>query len=592
MSERVNVTIDNIEVSVPTDFTVLQAARMADIEIPTLCHHPDLRDTGNCRMCIVKVEGQRVFQPACAFKVYDGMKVTSNNNDIIKSRKLILEMILARHNVDCLNCERNTNCELQDLAEQYGMRDNRFPNEASELPIDNSSVIVRDASKCVNCGRCIRACNEVQTAYALEWDGRGYEKIASTTANKPLEETTCINCGQCIMVCPTGALMERDDTSIVWDWIADPEIHTVVQAAPAIRASIGEACGYDPGYLSTGKLVSALRRVGFNKVMDTNFTADLTILEEGTEALTRFTKALRDGDKDVALPIITSCSPGWIKFVETFYPEYLPNISTCKSPQQMFGALVKTYYAEKEKIDPKKIRSISIMPCTAKKFECDRSEMTSSGYKDVDIVLTTRELARMIKLGGIKFDALKEDKWDDPMGLSTGAADLFANTGGVMEAALRTVYEIVTGTPIPTLNFEPVRGLTGIKEASITFENTVDEYSFLKGATVNVAVAHSTGNARKLMDSIKSGEKSYHFVEMMACPGGCIGGGGQPRPVSWEIRKRRADAIYKEDEHRELRKSHENPTITRIYEEFLGAPNSHKSHELLHTHYVKRDSIK
>lgn len=600
MTERVNVHIDGVQVNVPADFTILQAAKMAGIDIPVLCYHPDLREAGNCRICVVEIEGQPLFQPSCAYKVADGMKVKTSSPEIIKSRKMVLELMLSRHNVDCLNCERNTHCELQAAADKLGMRDNRFPNEPSHNPIDRSGVVVRDASKCINCGRCIRACNEVQTAYALEWNARGYEKIASTTENKPLADTTCINCGQCINVCPTGALVERDDTAKVWEWLNDPEIHTVVQTAPAIRASVGEACGLTAGYLSTGKLAGALKMLGFSKVMDTNFTADLTILEEGTEFLTRVTKAVRDGDTSIALPLITSCSPGWIKFMETFYSDFIPNISSCKSPQQMFGALAKTYYAEKAKIDPAKIRVVSIMPCTAKKYECDRPEMCDSGHKDVDVVLTTRELGRMIKRNGINFDTVQEAKWDDPMGISTGAADIFANTGGVMEAALRTVYELVTGDALPALlNFTPVRGFgleadgsITAKEAAVTIEKTAPGYEFLKGVTVKIAIAHSTGAARKLFDAIRKGEKSFHFIEIMGCPGGCVGGGGQPRPTSWKIKTERAASIYKEDEQRELRKSHLSPAVDQIYKEFLGKPNSHKAHDLLHTHYVKRESIK
>jgi len=591
-SKKVTLHIDGIEVTVPADFSIMQAAKVAGIDIPVLCWHNDLREEGNCRICVVEVEGQPTYQPSCAYKVADGMKVKVNTPELLKARKMVLELILSRHNMDCLNCERNTHCELQTLADKYGMRENRFENEPSELPIDASSIVIRDSSKCINCGRCIRACNEVQTAYALDWWGRGYEKMVLPTAGKPLAETTCINCGQCINVCPTGALMERDDTAMVWEWIHDPEIHVVVQTAPAIRASVGEACGLEPGYLSTGKLAGVLKQLGFDKVMDTDFTADLTIIEEGHEFLHRVTKAVRDGDKKVALPLLTSCSPGWIKFMETFYPDFIPNISTCKSPQQMFGALAKTYYAEKAKIDPAKIRVVSIMPCTAKKFECNRPEMCDSGYQDVDAVLTTRELARMIKLHGINFEMVKESKFDDPMGITTGAADIFANTGGVMEAALRTVYELVTGDPIPTMHFEPVRGFDGIKEAEIKIEKTTKEYEFLKGVTVKVAVAHSTGMARKLLDAVRKGEKSYHFIEIMGCPGGCIGGGGQPRPTSWKIEAARAEAIYKEDDSRELRKSHVNPGIQQLYKEFLGKPNSHKAHELLHTHYYPRESVR
>ena len=592
MTDKVKLTIDGMQAEVPSDYTIMMAAKTVGIDIPALCWHNDLREEGSCRICIVEVEGQPTWQPSCAYRVGEGMKVKVNTPELIKARKMVLELMLSRHNMDCLNCERDTHCELQAVADRYGMRENRFENEPEWRLPDTSGILVRDTSKCINCGRCIRACNEVQTAYALEWDGRGYGKIASTTANKPLAETTCISCGQCINVCPTGALIERDDTGVVWGWINDPEIHTVVQTAPAIRASVGEACGLEAGYLSTGKLAGVLRMLGFDRVMDTNFTADLTILEEGTEFLTRVTKAVKDGDKTVALPLITSCSPGWIKFMETFESDFIPNISSCKSPQQMFGALAKTYYAEKAKIDPAKIRVVSVMPCTAKKFECARPEMCDSGHRDVDAVLTTRELGRMIKLHGINFGMVRESKWDDPMGLSTGAADIFANTGGVMEAALRTVYELVTGDPIPTMTFTPVRGLEGIKEAEIKIEKTAKGYEFLKGVTVKVAVAHSTGMARKLFDAMRKGEKSFHFVEIMGCPGGCIGGGGQPRPTSWKIKAERAAAIYKEDEQRELRKSHVNPGIAQIYKEFLGEPNSHKAHELLHTHYVARDSVR
>ncbi|MFO7735789.1 MAG: [FeFe] hydrogenase, group A, partial [bacterium] len=385
---------------------------------------------------------------------------------------------------------------------------------------------------------------------------------------------------------------EQDDIEKAWSYIEDPEIHTVVQTAPAIRAAIGEACGLDAGYLSSGKMFGAIKALGFDKAMDTNFTADLTIIEEGHEFLGRLTKALKEKEEGISFPMITSCSPGWIKFMETFYPDFIPNISTCKSPQQMFGPIAKTYYAEQAGIDPEKMRVISIMPCTAKKYECDRPEMNASGYKDVDIVLTTREFGRMIKETGLDFDHIEEVVPESPLGESTGAADIFANTGGVMEAALRTVYEVVTGTPIPTLNFTPVRGLEGIKEAEVTFETCVDDFKFLEGVTAKVAVAHTTGNARKVLDAVKSGEKTYHFIEIMACPGGCIGGGGQPKPVSWEIKMERAKAIYKEDEGKKIRKSHENPSITKIYEDFLGKPNSHKAHELLHTKYTNRSHLK
>lgn len=593
MSDKVKVTIDGLEVNVPADFTVLQAAQLAGVDIPTLCYHPDLRKTGNCRVCIVEVEGMPTFQPSCAFKVWDGMKVRTNTPELRRARKMTVELIISRHNTECLSCDSNGSCELQDLADKLNIKDVRFEVQPDfEHPMDHSSVIHRDPSKCVNCGRCIRMCNEIQTVNALEWTGRGYEKMAMTTMERPLAETACVSCGQCIMVCPVGAITERDDTDKAWAFIEDPEIHTVVQTAPAIRAGIGEACGLEEGYLSAGKMFAAIKKIGFDKAMDTDFTADLTIMEEGTEFLGRVTKALKDGDPNVAFPMFTSCSPGWIKFVETYYPEFLDNISTCKSPQQMFGPLAKTYYAEKAGIDPAKIKVISIMPCTAKKFECERPEMNDSGYQDVDVVLTTREFAKMIKEANIDFNRLEEIKPDDPMGVSTGAADIFANSGGVMEAALRTVYEIVVGEALPALlNFTPVRGLQGIKEASVTFDKVAEGFEFLKGVTVNIAVVNTTGHARQLLDAVKAGEKSYHFVEIMCCPGGCIGGGGQAKPANWEIKAKRAAAIYKEDEGRELRKSHENPAVQTLYNEFLGKPNGHKSHELLHTHYTNRSHL-
>ncbi|HNW82383.1 MAG TPA: NADH-dependent [FeFe] hydrogenase, group A6 [bacterium] len=590
MSDKVKVTIDGILVNVPADFTVLQAAQLAGVDIPTLCYHPDLRNSGNCRVCIVEIEGMPTFQPSCAFKVWDGIKVKTNTAELRKARKMIVELIASRHNTDCLRCDSNMNCELQKLTDKMNLKEIRFEIQPDfEHPMDHSNIVQRDPSKCVNCGRCIRMCNEIQTVNALEWAGRGYEKMAMTTMEKPLAETACISCGQCINVCPVGALTERDDTEKAWAFIDDPEVHTVVQTAPAIRAGIGEACGLEKGYLSAPKMFAAIKKLGFDKAMDTNFTADLTILEEGTEFLGRVTRAIKDGATDVAFPMFTSCSPGWINFIETYYPEFLPNLSTCKSPQQMFGPLAKTYYAEKAGIDPSKIRVVSIMPCTAKKFECDRPEMNASGHKDVDIVLTTREFAKMIKTANIDFATLPEIKPDDPMGISTGAADIFANTGGVMEAALRTVYEIITGDALPALlNFTPVRGLVGIKEADITIEKTAPGFEWLKGVTVKVAVVNSTGNARKLLDAIKAGEKSYHFVEVMCCPGGCIGGGGQAKPTSWAIKAKRAASIYREDESRELRKSHESPAVAQIYKDFLEKPNSHKAHHLLHTHYFSK----
>ncbi|MFA5480034.1 MAG: NADH-dependent [FeFe] hydrogenase, group A6 [Candidatus Muiribacteriota bacterium] len=570
---KVNVTIDGNKYEVPGDITVLEACKQAGIDIPVLCYHPDLRAVGSCRICVVEVEGQRVYQPSCAYPVNDGMVINTNTKEVREARKAALELILSRHPQDCLKCERNTSCELQALAADFGMTDVYYSNVLPAFKTEaESGVIVREHEKCINCGRCVRACQEVQTVNALEYYKRGYEKIVLPTGGKKLHETTCTYCGQCINVCPTGALHENDETGKVWEWIEDPNLHVVIQTAPAIRVSIGEAMGLEPGYLSTEKMVGAIRKLGFDKVFDTDFTADLTIMEEGHEFLHR----LKNGG---TLPMVTSCSPGWIKFMETFYSDMIPNISTCKSPQQMFGALAKTYYPEKAGLDASKIKVVSIMPCTAKKYECNRPEMKSSGYQDVDVVLTTRELAKMMKVAGIDFEEIQTSKFDDPFGITTGAAAIFGSSGGVMEAALRTVYEVVTGETLPSVDFEGVRGLDGVKEATVR----VGELD------VNVAIANGLSNARKVLDKVKSGEANYHFIEIMCCPGGCIGGGGQPRPTSPEKRKARMEAIYCEDANMTLRKSHESPAIDTIYKEFLKEPLGEKSHHLLHTHYTKRD---
>ncbi len=570
---KVNVTIDGNKYEVPGDITVLEACKQAGIDIPVLCYHPDLRAVGSCRICVVEVEGQRVYQPSCAYPVNDGMVINTNTKEVREARKAALELILSRHPQDCLKCERNTSCELQALAADFGMTDVYYSNVLPAFKTEaESGVIVREHEKCINCGRCVRACQEVQTVNALEYYKRGYEKIVLPTGGKKLHETTCTYCGQCINVCPTGALHENDETGKVWEWIEDPNLHVVIQTAPAIRVSIGEAMGLEPGYLSTEKMVGAIRKLGFDKVFDTDFTADLTIMEEGHEFLHR----LKNGG---TLPMVTSCSPGWIKFMETFYSDMIPNISTCKSPQQMFGALAKTYYPEKAGLDASKIKVVSIMPCTAKKYECNRPEMKSSGYQDVDVVLTTRELAKMMKVAGIDFEEIQTSKFDDPFGITTGAAAIFGSSGGVMEAALRTVYEVVTGETLPSVDFEGVRGLDGVKEATVR----VGELD------VNVAIANGLSNARKVLDKVKSGEANYHFIEIMCCPGGCIGGGGQPRPTSPEKRKARMEAIYCEDANMTLRKSHESPAVDTLYKEFLKEPLGEKSHHLLHTHYTKRD---
>jgi iron-only hydrogenase group A len=467
----------------------------------------------------------------------------------------------------------------------------RFPNSRAEVPVDTSTpAVVRDMNKCILCRRCVAVCQNVQGVGSLSPRSRGFDTMIGAGAGENLCDAVCVQCGQCTAVCPVGALYEQDAIEDVWRALEDPKKHVVVQTAPAIRAALGECFGLEPGACVTGKMVSALRRLGFDKVFDTNFTADLTIIEEGHELLGRLKAALVD-KTPVTLPMFTSCSPGWINFMEYFYPSLLPHLSSCKSPQQMFGALAKTYYAQKEGIDPASIVVVSVMPCTAKKFEADRGEMNASGFKDVDYVLTTRELGRMIQEAGVDFLSLPDEEQDSPMGLSSGAADIFANTGGVMEAALRTVYEVVTGRELPTkkLHVQPIQGLEGVKEAALTFENCLPDWAFLNGVTAKVAVAHGLSNARKVCDLIVAGKADYHFIEVMCCPGGCIGGGGQPRMTTDSVRRARIQAIYKEDEGRPMRKSHVNPAITEIYKEFLGSPLGKKSHHLLHTHYQPRE---
>jgi NADP-reducing hydrogenase subunit HndD len=591
----INLTINDTPVSVPAGTTVLDAAKKLKINIPTLCNHADLCVAGNCRVCVVEMTGARTLIAACAMPVSEGMHIHTNTLKVRNARKHIVELLLSEHRADCTKCYKNQNCELQSLANEFAFGDHIFLDlvEDHKYNIDRSSPsFVKDDSKCIRCQRCVRTCSELQYISAIAVANKGAHQKISSFHDKPMSHVVCTNCGQCVNRCPTGALVEKTYIDQVWDAIYDPEKHVVVQTAPAVRVALGEDLGYDPGQRVTGKMVTALKQLGFNSVLDTDFTADLTIMEEGTELLTRLKKALVDGDKKTALPMFTSCSPGWIKFIEHKYPEFLPNLSTCKSPQQMFGALAKTFYAQKRKLDPSKIVSVSIMPCTAKKFEADRPEMRSSGFKDVDFVLTTRELAVMIKQAGIDFRNLEDSHYDSVMGDSTGAAVIFGATGGVMEAALRTAYEIVTGREVPfgNLNITPVRGMDGVKEATIKIEGCVKEWKFLEGVELKIAIAHGLVNANKIMKLVRDGKAPFHFVEIMACPGGCIGGGGQPIPTNMEIRKNRMKAIYSEDEHMILRKSHENPEVLAIYKEFLGKPNSHKSHDLLHTHYVVRES--
>jgi NADP-reducing hydrogenase subunit HndD len=577
--DMVTLTIDGIKVKVPQNTTVLKAARKVGIKIPTLCYLKGVNEIGACRMCVVEVKGAKTLQTSCILPVSEGMKVITNSKLVRESRKVTLELLLSNHNIECPTCIRNLNCELQKLSKELGIESIRYLGEKSKTQYDNfSPAIVRDTSKCILCNRCVSTCHDVQGVGAISPNYRGFDTVVAPFYDISLNEVPCVNCGQCIMVCPVGALKEKDDTEKVWSALANPKLHVVVQTAPAVRVSLGEEFGEKTGSIVTKKLPSALKRLGFDKVFDTNLSADLTIMEEGSEFLYR----LQTGRK---LPLITSCSPGWIKFCEHYYPEFLDNLSTCKSPQQMFGALIKTYYAEKAGIDPSNIYSVSIMPCTAKKYECQRPEMFSSGYQDVDAVLTIRELSRMLKEANIDFNTLPDDEYDEPLGISTGAAAIFGATGGVMEAALRTVYEIVTKKELKKIDFTQVRGIEGVKEATID----------LNGTEVNVAVAHGLSNARKILDRVKSGEVNYHFVEIMCCPGGCVGGGGQPilsADERWEkdYRESRGNAIYDVDRNMSLRKSHENPAVQSLYKEFLGEPLGEKSHKLLHTYYIERQS--
>lgn len=565
----VNLTIDGIKVSVPEGSTIIEAAREVGINIPTLCYHPDQSVKANCRVCVCEVEGNRLLQAACAMPVFEGMAVKTRTPKVIEARKTILELILANHPQDCLNCIRNGNCELQDLAQEYCIRENPFELKVKGYEKDFSTPsLFRDQDKCILCRRCIEACSVIQSVNALGLENRGHHSMVVPTLGGSLIDSPCIMCGQCIHACPVGAIGEREQIDEFLAAVADPDKIVVTQIAPAVRVAIAEEIGMNTGEMPMETFVTGLRQIGFDYVLHTNFTADLTILEEGNELL----KRVKEGG---TLPMFTSCSPGWINFCETFYPDLLDNLSTCKSPQQMFGSLVKTYWADKMGVDPAQIYSVSIMPCVAKKYEAARPEMNSSGYRDVDLVLTTREIGRLFRMSGLNFEKLPGSKFDSWMGAYTGAAVIFGASGGVMEAALRTVYEVVTGKTLEDVNFKGVRGFEGIKEAEVD----------LDGLVVKVAVAHSLSNARQLMDQVRAGESPYHFIEIMACPGGCIGGGGQPITKRNTKRIERIDAIYLEDEGLPVRKSHENYEVKSLYEDFLHEPLGHKSHELLHTHY-------
>lgn len=577
----VSLTIDGVKVEVPKGTTILEAAKRVGIDIPTLCFLKDINEMGDCRMCIVEVEGRRGFATSCIQTVEDGMVVHTHTPNVLEARHVILDLIISNHAKDCLTCTRSGNCELQTLAVKFNVLKVEFPGEMTKHKIDDlSPSIVRDFNKCILCRRCVAACKNVQKIGAIDCINRGFESCISTVGDHSLNDVNCTNCGQCIQACPTGALHEKETIDDVWVKLKDPDTYVVVQTAPAVRIALGEEFGMQIGTNVTGKMVTALKRLGFNKVFDTNTGADFTIMEEANE----FIERLKEND---SLPMITSCSPGWVKYIEMNYPELLSHLSTCKSPHQMFGALIKTYFAKKEGISPEKIYVVSVMPCIAKKFERQRAEMKNDGLYDVDNVITTRELSRMIKQANIEFDKLEDSTFDNPMGEATGAAAIFGTTGGVMEAALRTAQDTLTGNDLPKIEFEQVRGGDGIKRATIN----------IAGKDIKVVAASGLANAQKIMEEIKSGKADYQFVEIMACPGGCVMGGGQPIKSSKirrevDVRKLRADALYTIDEKSTIRKSHENPVVKKIYEEFLEEPGSYRAHKLLHTHYVERPKYK
>ena len=574
----VNIKIDGIETQVPENMTVLEAARTVGIDIPTLCFLKDINEVGDCRMCLVEVEGARGFVPSCMQKVAEGMVIRTNTEEVNQARKNVLELILSSHDKKCLSCIRNGNCELQKLAERFGITDVEFEGEIAHKEVDDASPsIIRNSAKCVLCRRCTATCQQVQEIGAIECVNRGFDSAISTAGNKSLNDVNCTFCGQCIQNCPTAALHEKENIEDVKKALKDENKIVLVQTAPAVRVGLGEEFGMPIGTNVAGKMVTALKRLGFNKVFDTNTGADFTIMEEATE----FVERVKNGG---VMPMITSCCPAWIRFAEKNFPDQLDHLSSCKSPHEMFGAIIKSYYAQKFNIDPAKIYVVSVMPCTAKKYEAVRPEMENDGLRNVDAVITTRELARMIKQANIDFAEIEDSKFDDPMGESTGAAVIFGATGGVMEAALRTAADVLEGKDLGEVNYEAVRGQEGIKRATVN----------IAGKDIRVVVASGLKNARKIMNEIKEGKADYEFVEIMACPGGCINGGGQPIKSSKirskvDVRKLRADSLYSIDEKSAIRKSHQNPVVKGIYDEFFGKPGEEKAHKYLHTHYNKQD---
>ena len=583
-----NLTINGKPCQAQEGSTILEAARQNGIHIPSLCYLKNIHQYGTCRVCVVEVEGMKNLQASCMVKAREGMVIHTNSPKVRAKRKMLYELLISNHPKDCLSCSRNQSCELQALGEELGVTECRISGEMGPAHVDVSPSITRDTAKCILCRRCVTVCNQVQEVGAINAQNRGFDTVISPAMGLPLNSTACAMCGQCVSVCPTGALTETDAIGPVWKALEDEKKVTVIQVAPAVRAALGEEFGMPTGTRCTGKIAAALHALGFDHVFDTDFAADLTILEEGTELLQRLKSALTGGD--AVLPMLTSCSPGWIKHIEHAFPDELDHLSTCKSPHTMMGALVKSFYAQKAGIDPADMYMISVMPCTAKKYEVQRPEMEVAGRRDVDAVLTTRELARMIKSAGIDFASLPDEKFDDPLGLCSGAGDIFGVTGGVMEAALRTVYELTTGRELPFegLHVTPIVGLELVKEAALTFENVLPEYSFLEGVTARIAVTSSLKGADILMRDVAAGTSPYHFIEVMGCPGGCINGGGQPRNREDGYREKRMRALYSEDEAKTLRKSHENPDLLKLYQDFLGQPCGHRSHELLHTTYTPR----